>query len=93
MLYLFFGPLERSHEDLWRVSVGELGDLIEGWRYNQYLQSRRDARLARWIVSAWCKRVPSVEDMTGVWDDGLILGKAERYQRIKRKILKKKQPL
>lgn len=87
-----FGPLGLRHEDLWRVTPGEVRDLIEGYRYKEYLDARKDARLARWILSVWCRQVPSADEMTGVWDDGEIMTPAQQYRRAKERILKNKTP-
>lgn len=84
------GPLGLRHDDLWRLTPGEVQDLAEGYRYREYLEARRQARFARWILSAWCRKVPSVDEMTGVWDNGEIMTPLERYHRAKERIAGKR---
>lgn len=55
--------------------------MIEGWRYREFLRSRRDARLALWIRAAvWAKKCPDIEELTGVWSSGRIMSKLEHYR-------------
>lgn len=86
-MYMAFGPLGLTYNDLWSVTLADLNDMAEGWRYNRFLDARRDARLAMWIrVMVWAKKAPSVEDLTGVWEDGQVMSKEEQYRWIVRKI-------
>lgn len=70
--------------------MGEITDLVEGWRYRGYLEATRDARLARWILSAWVKKAPPVTDFIGVWEQGEVMTKKEQFQRIKKRIMQRK---
>lgn len=91
-MYMAFGPLGLTYNDLWSVTLADLNDMAEGWRYNRFLEARRDARLAMWIrVMVWAKKAPSVEDLTGVWEDGQVMSKEEQYRRIIRKIRNKRK--
>ena len=93
--YLLFalGPLELSHEDLWRVTIGELNDLIIARRYKDYLEMQKQAQFAQWLMSCWVKKAPSVQDMVGVWDEKLMrpLGNREAYEIAKERIRSKKR--
>lgn len=91
-MYMAFGPLGLTYNDLWSVTLADLNDMAEGWRYNRFLDALRDARLAMWIrVMVWAKKAPSVEDLTGVWEDGQVMSKEEQYRRIVRKIRNKRK--
>lgn len=93
-MYLAFGPLGLNYEDLWQVELADLGDMTEGWRYREYLEARKAARLAKWIrIMVWAKKAPSVDDLTGVWDDGQIMSKEEQYRRVVQRIRDKRTPL
>lgn len=86
------GPLTRTHEDLWRLTWGEIEDLIAAWRYAQYLESRKQARLAAWIINGTTKRKHPVrvEDLVGYWVDGEIMSKNDYFEYSKEKIKQKK---
>lgn len=91
-MYMAFGPLGLTYNDLWSVTLADLNDMAEGWRYNRFLEARRDARLAMWIrVMVWAKKAPSVEDLTGVWEDGQVMSKEEQYRRIVKRMRTKKK--
>lgn len=91
-MYMAFGPLGLTYNDLWSVTLADLNDMAEGWRYNRFLDARRDARLAMWIrVMVWAKNAPSVEDLTGVWEDGQVMSKEEQYRRIVKRMRTKKK--
>jgi hypothetical protein len=70
-----FGPLQLRHDELWNLSLGELLDLIDGYRYRDWLESRRLMTAA--VLIANCSgnlRHPlSVEDLVGRWVDGQIM--------------------
>jgi len=86
------GPLTRTHEDLWCLTWGEIEDLIAAWRYSQYLESRKQARLAAWIINGTTKRKHPVrvEDLVGYWVDGEIMSKNDYFEYSKEKIKQKK---
>ena len=92
MLYLAFGPLGLTNDDLWTVTLGGLTDMIEGWRYREFLRSRRDARLALWIRAAvWAKKCPDIEELTGVWASGKIMTKLDHYRKTVNRIKARKK--
>lgn len=91
-MYMAFGPLGLTYNDLWVVTLADLNDMAEGWRYNRFLEARRDARLAMWIrFMVWAKKAPSIEDLTGIWEDGQVMSKEEQYRRIVQKIRDKRK--
>ena len=78
-----------THEDLWTVTVGELSDLMDGYRYRNWLEMERLATLAAWIVngSGMCTRTVKASELVGHWCDGLVLGKMEALDYMKRKVI------
>ncbi|MGN0838704.1 MAG: hypothetical protein ACI4NN_06430 [Pyramidobacter sp.] len=91
-MYHAFGSLGLKYEDLWQITLADFGDMIEGWRYKEYLEARKDARLAEWIrVMVWAKKAPDIDDLAGVWEDGRIFGKMELYRRIVQRIKDRKK--
>jgi hypothetical protein len=83
-LYLFaLGPLGLSHEDLWFVTNGELGDLLDAWNYKQYLERRERAHMTCILANMWSKRHISVQDIVGVWDNGGSVSKQEFFEKWK----------
>jgi hypothetical protein len=89
-LYLL-GPLERTHEDLWKLTPGEASDLMAAHRFKEYKEYRKIALLGTWILAPWSKRSYNVEDLVGVWNGGEIVSKAENYRRVKERIKRKKR--
>jgi hypothetical protein len=76
------GPLRLEHEDLWQKTWGQIEDLIQAWRYREYLESRNRAQLATWLLngSGNLKHPIGVEDLVGHWVDGKVMSKA-RYRK------------
>ena len=74
-----FGPLQLRHADLWDITLGEILDLIDGYRYREYLETRRAMTAAALVANASgnLKRQVRVEDLVGHWVDGRIIGSAE----------------
>jgi hypothetical protein len=83
-LYLFaLGPLGLSHEDLWQVTNGQLGDLLDAWHYKQYLERRERAYMTSILANMWSKRHITVQDIVGVWHQGEILSKEDFIEKWK----------
>lgn len=87
------GPLRLTHEDLWRLTWGEVDDLIYAWRYSEYLETQKRAQHAAWIMNAAgnLKRPVRVEDLSGFWVDGEVLNKNEYHEYQKRRIQARKE--
>lgn len=82
------GPLRLTHEDLWRLTWGEVDDLIYAWKYSEYLESQKRAQHAAWIINA-CGRLKhpvSVNDLAGYWVDGQIMSKGEYHEHLKKRV-------
>jgi len=92
MKLVALGPLRLSHDDLWRLTFGELDDLIYAWRYSEFLESQKRAQHAVWIMTASgnLKRPLRVEDLSGYWVDGRIMDKNEYHEYQKRRIRAKR---
>ena len=83
-MYLFaLGPLGLSHEDLWTVTNGELGDRMEAHRYKTYLERRERAVMTAALMNIHLKRSVSVQDLVGIWRKGEILTKGEFIEKWK----------
>jgi len=67
--------LQLRHDDLWELGLGELLDLIDGYRYRDWIESRRLMTAAVLIAncSGNLKHPLSVEDLVGRWVDGQIM--------------------
>ncbi len=67
--------MQLRHDDLWELGLGELLDLIDGYRYRDWLESRRLMTAAVLIAncSGNLKHPLSVEDLVGRWVDGQIM--------------------
>ncbi len=93
MALVALGPLKLSHEDLWRLSWGEVEDLLYAWRYAEYLESRHRAQHATWILngSGNLKHTIRVEDLVGHWVDGQVMSKGDYHEFLKRKIKARKE--
>ncbi len=85
MLLAALGPLRLSHEDLWRLTWGEVDDLLYAWKYAEYLESQKRAQSAAWIMNASgnLKHPVRVEDLVGHWVDGRVLSKNEYHEHLK----------
>lgn len=82
------GPLRLTHEDLWRLTWGEVDDLIYAWKYSEYLESQKRAQHAAWIINA-CGRLKhpvSANDLAGYWVDGQIMSKGEYHEHLKKRV-------
>ncbi len=91
-MWLAFGPLNLRHADLWEITLGELLDLIDGYRYRDYLETRRLASLTALICNASgnLKRALRVNDITGHWVNGRILDSQEYFEYSKALAIKRK---
>lgn len=74
------------------MTLGELSDLIAARRYRDYLEARRDARLACWIANGSGMRTEAlhVEDLVGYWVDGAVMTKMAYYDHSKKKVLERR---
>ncbi|MEA4876831.1 hypothetical protein SDC9_132752 [bioreactor metagenome] len=93
MFFFALGPLNLSKEGLWEISWGEYEDLLLSWQYREYLEYRKTAALATWVLNGTGKRNHPVliDDLIGVWDDGEIMSKQEHFDRSVQKIKNRKQ--
>ena len=66
-----------SRQDLWRLTTGEILDLIQGFQYKQYLASRQNAELAFFVAAAFSGKIRRVEELCGKWIDGKVMTLAE----------------
>jgi hypothetical protein len=83
-LYLFaLGPLGLSHEDLWFVTNGQLGDLVVAWNYRQYLERKERAYMTSILANLWSKRRIGVQDIVGIWRNGEVTSKEEFIEKWK----------
>jgi len=87
------GPLQLTHEDLWRLSWGEIEDLVYAFRYREYLESAKRAQHAAWIMNASgnLKHPVRVEDLVGHWVDGQVMSKNEYFEHCKARIQRNKE--
>jgi hypothetical protein len=91
-LYLFaLGPLGLSHEDLWFVTNGQIGDRIDAWNYKQYLERRERAYMTSILANMWSKRRISVQDIVGIWHDGKTVSKEDFIEDWKEKRRRRKE--
>jgi hypothetical protein len=92
MKLVALGPLRLSHDDLWRLTWGEVEDLAYAWRYSEFLETQKRAQHAAWILngSGNLKRPLRVEDLSGYWVDGRILDKNEYHEYQKERIRAKR---
>jgi hypothetical protein len=93
MVLLALGPLRLSHKDLWTLTWGELEDLIRAWTYAEYLETRKRAQLAAWILngSGHLKTPVRVNDLAGRWVDGRVMTEKQYREYLKRKMQEKKR--
>lgn len=93
MALLALGPLRLSHNDLWILTWGELEDRIYAWSYAEYLETRKLAQLAAWILngSGNLKMPVRVDDLAGRWVDGRVMTEKQYREHLKRKIQEKKR--
>ena len=79
-------------EDLWTVTLGELSDMAEGLRYREYLETRKAAMHASWIIngSGMVRHPVRPDDLAGVWMDGRIVSKREAYDIVKARVKKRR---
>lgn len=80
------------HEDLWRITYGQLLDLIDAWRYKEYLIDRHNAAHAFYVGAVFGGKIKSVEDLCGVWENGQVMSKAEAFafrEKMRKKAAKK----
>jgi uncharacterized protein (DUF433 family) len=90
-LYLFaLGPLGLSHEDLWQVTNGQLGDLLDAWHYKQYLERRERAYMTSILANLWSKRRITVQDIVGIWHHGQTISKEDFIEKWKENRRRKK---
>lgn len=92
MALIALGPLRLSHEDLWRLTWGEVQDLVHGYRYREYLETRRAAQHAAWIMNA-CGRLKhpvKCDDLAGYWVDGRVLSKNKYHEHLKKRVKTRK---
>ena len=87
-----YGPLRLRPEDLWTVTLGELSDMAEGLRYREYLETRKAAMHASWIIngSGMVRHPVRPDDLAGVWMDGRIVSKREAYDIVKARVKKRR---
>ena len=80
------------HSDLWEITLGELLDLIDGYRYRDYLETRRLMSAAALIAnsSGNLKRPLRVDDLVGHWVDGRILDRQEYFEYSKALAIRRK---
>lgn len=73
-----------THEDLWRITWGELDDRIYAWRYAEYLETRKRAQLASWILAGAgnLRRPVGVEELAGIWHNGEIFAPRELRRKL-----------
>ena len=88
MTLLALGPLRLSHEDLWRLTWGEMDDLIFAWRYREYLEAQKRAQLGAWIMNASgnLKHPVNAQDLAGYWVNGRVLSKNEYHEHLKSRV-------
>lgn len=91
MALIALGPLRLSHEDLWRLTWGELEDLIYAWRYSEYLEYQKIAHLAAWLLngSGNLKMPIRADELVGRWVDGQVMSERKYREYMKRKMQKK----
>ena len=67
--------MQLRHDDLWELGLGELLDLIDGYRYRDWIESRRLMTAAALIAncSGNLRHPLSVEDLIGRWVDGQVM--------------------
>jgi len=89
---MLLGPFKKSHDDLWNITIGEYEDLYYAWSYNSYLENRKMALLAAWLLngSGNLKFPVNVEDLAGRWVDGQVMSEKQYREYIKQKIKKRK---
>jgi len=82
------GPLCLTHDDLWHLTWGEAQDRLEAHQYAEYLDARKRAQMATWVLngSGRLKHPIRVEDLVGHWVDGQVMSKGEYLEHAKRKI-------
>jgi hypothetical protein len=93
MALLALGPLHLSHENLWTLTWGELEDLIHAWSYTEYLETRKRAQHAAWILngSGNLKTPVRVDDLAGRWVGGRVMTEKQYREHLKRKMQEKKR--
>jgi hypothetical protein len=93
MLFWYaFGPLQLRHADLWEITLGELLDLIDGYRYRDYLETRRLTAAAALVAncSGNLKRPLRVDDLVGHWVNGRLMDTQEYWEYSKALAIKRK---
>lgn len=72
-----YGCLGLTRKDLWEIPLGDLLDMIQGYHYKQYIQSRRDAEHAMYVVAAFSGKIRNIEQLCGKWVDGRVMSVEE----------------
>lgn len=86
-----FGPLKLSREDLWTITNGELYDMIAAYRFRLFCEREEQAIHTTAILNMLSKNKISVQDFTGIWNDGRILSKEEFFEEWKTEYKKRKE--
>lgn len=86
------GPLGFRPSELWILTWGEAKDLLEAWRYREYLDSQKRAQMACWLLngSGNLKHSINIADLVGYWVDGQVMGKEEYREFLEEKVRRKK---
>ena len=90
---MLLGPLRRTHNDLWQLTLGEYEDLCRAWMYANYIDTQKIAQLAVWLLngSGNLKYPVHIEDLIGKWVDGRVMSIKEHREYLKRKVASKKK--
>ena len=68
-----FGCLGLSRQDLWRLTLGEIQDMITGYNYRRYLDSRRDAEHAIFVAACFGGKIGNIEELCGRWANNRVM--------------------
>lgn len=72
-----FGCLGLKPADLWEITLGNLLDMIQGYHYKQYIESRKDAQHAMFVAAAFSGKINNIEQLCGKWVDGRVMSITE----------------
>jgi hypothetical protein len=91
MFYLSaLGPLGLTHEDLWRLTRGEIADLAHAYRYKKFLDMQSMAVLAFYIAAAQTGKAKSIDQLCGVWEGGRAMTQEEAAEYYREKARERK---
>ena len=92
MTLAVLGPLHLTHENLWKLTWGEVDDLLHAWRYTEYLEMTKYATLGSWLinVSGNVKHTVKPTDLIGHLVDCRVMSESQYHTYLKEKIKAKK---